>query len=132
MELRQFTWLWNEASKPLYLKPPIHWQALISYSCMDAELCIVLDVWHESKCLHHLRDFRELATVSAIWRVGRVKTVIIQANVRRLELLARLEELILVICSPLVLVFRVPFLPALCRRCTVILRMPLIVRALAG
>ena len=89
MELRQFTWLWNEASKPLYLKPPIHWQALISYPCMDAEICIVLEVRHESKCLHHLVDFREFVLLH------RVETVV---RLVGLEQLAGLEELILVIC----------------------------------
>jgi len=90
---------------------------------MDAEICIVLDVWHESKCLHHLRDFRELAALSASRLRRRVKTVIILPNIVGLdahELLARLEELILVICSPLVLPVPLfaPVLPALCRRCT--------------
>lgn len=60
---------------------------------MDAEIIILFDIWHESKCLHHLVDFRKLVALIAF---SRVEAVVLVVHLCCLKLLAWLEELILV------------------------------------
>lgn len=104
----QLTWLRNEDPEPLGLKLPVHWQALVGHLRIDAEIIIVLDIWHESKCLHHLIDFREwLARIN----FSRVEAVVLVVHLFCLELLAWLEELILVLSHVFLILCFFPSFP---------------------